>query len=173
MILSGGGYGKISAILFANVIADWNIGHYFMHPWFWSAFLGWIIAQTIKMVIAAFKRKTFDFEYLVSTGGMPSAHTAMVVALTTSVGLTEGFGSPVAMVALAFTAVTMFDAATVRRAAGEQARVINRIVRAWRQEHQLPTRANLKELLGHTRTEVFGGMFVGMATAVAVCYLWR
>ena len=76
-------------MLFANAIRDWNIGHYFMHPWFWSAFLGWIIAQTIKMVIAAFKRKTFDFEYLVSTGGMPSAHTAMVVALTTSVGLTE------------------------------------------------------------------------------------
>ena len=160
-------------MLFANAIRDWNIGHYFMHPWFWSAFLGWIIAQTIKMVIAAFKRKTFDFEYLVSTGGMPSAHTAMVVALTTSVGLTEGFGTPVAMVALAFTSVTMFDAATVRRAAGEQAKVINRIVRAWRQEHQLPSRANLKELLGHTRTEVFGGMAVGIVTAVAVCWLWR
>ena len=159
-------------MLFANVIADWNIGHYFMHPWFWSAFLGWIIAQTIKMVIAAFKRKTFDFEYLVSTGGMPSAHTAMVVALTTSVGLTEGFGSPVAMVALAFTAVTMFDAATVRRAAGEQARVINRIVRAWRQEHQLPTRANLKELLGHTRTEVFWGMVVGILWATFLCVVW-
>ena len=160
-------------MLFANAIQDWNIGHYFMHPWFWSAFLGWIIAQTIKMVIAAFKRKTFDFEYLVSTGGMPSAHTAMVVALTMSVGLTEGFGTPVAMVALAFTAVTMFDAATVRRAAGEQAKVINRMVRAWRQEHQFPSKANLKELLGHTRTEVFGGMAVGIATAIAVCWLWR
>jgi acid phosphatase family membrane protein YuiD len=117
-------------MLFANVIRDWNIGHYFMHPWFWSAFLGWIVAQTIKMVLAAFKKKIFDFEYLVSTGGMPSANTAMVTALTMSVGLTEGFGSPVAMVALGFTAVTMFDAATVRRAAGEQAKVLNRIVKA-------------------------------------------
>ena len=48
-------------MFFANVIRDWNIGHYFMHPWFWSAFLGWIVAQTIKMVIAAFKKKNFDF----------------------------------------------------------------------------------------------------------------
>ena len=160
-------------MILANAIKDWNIGHYFMHPWFWSAFLGWIIAQTIKMVIAAFKKKCFDFEYLVSTGGMPSAHTSMVTALTMSVGLTEGFGSPIAMVALGFASVTMFDAATVRRAAGEQAKVLNRIVREWRQEHQLPSVAHLKELLGHTRTEVFGGMAVGIVTAIAVCRLWK
>ncbi len=160
-------------MLFANAIRDWNIGHYFMHPWFWSAFLGWIVAQTIKMLIAAFKKKTFDFEYLVSTGGMPSAHTSMVTALTVSVGLTEGFGSPIAMVALGFASVTMFDAATVRRAAGEQAKVLNRIVKEWRQERHLPSAANLKELLGHTRTEVFGGMATGIATAIAVCRLWN
>ena len=160
-------------MFFANVIRDWNIGHYFMHPWFWSAFLGWIVAQTIKMVIAAFKKKNFDFEYLVSTGGMPSAHTAMVTALTMSIGLTEGFGSPIAMVALGFTSVTMFDAATVRRAAGEQAKVLNRIVKVWRDEHHLPSVANLKELLGHTRTEVFGGLVTGVVTAIVVCRLWR
>ena len=157
----------------ANAIKDWNIGHFFMHPWFWSAFLGWIIAQTIKMVRAAIRMKTLDFEYLVSTGGMPSAHTAMVTALTMSIGLTEGFGSPMAMVALGFTSVTMFDAATVRRAAGEQAKVLNRIAKEWRQEHHLPSVANLKELLGHTRTEVFGGMATGIATAIVVCRLWK
>jgi acid phosphatase family membrane protein YuiD len=125
------------------------------------------------MLIAAFKKKTFDFEYLVSTGGMPSAHTSMVTALTVSVGLTEGFGSPIAMVALGFASVTMFDAATVRRAAGEQAKVLNRIVKEWRQERHLPSAANLKEPLGHTRTEVFGGMATGIATATAVCRLWN
>ena len=160
-------------MFFCNAIHDWNIGHYSMHPWFWSAFAGWIVAQTIKMSIAAFKKKIFDFEYLVSTGGMPSAHTAMTTALTMSVGLTEGFGSPIAMVALGFTAVTMFDAATVRRAAGEQAKVLNRIMKDWRQEHHLPTVANLKELLGHTRTEVFGGMVTGIVTAIVVCRLWK
>ena len=159
-------------MFFANAIRDWNIGHYFMHPWFWSAFLSWIIAQCIKMVLAAAKKRTIDLEYLVSTGGMPSAHTSMVIGLTTSIGLTEGFGSPIAMVALGFASVTMFDAATVRRAAGEQAKVINRIVKEWRQEHQLPSVAHLKELLGHTRTEVFSGMITGIITAVVVCRLW-
>lgn len=159
-------------MFFANAIRDWNIGHYFMHPWFWSAFLSWIIAQCIKMVLAAAKKRTIDLEYLVSTGGMPSAHTSMVIGLTTSIGLTEGFGSPIAMVALGFASVTMFDAATVRRAAGEQAKVINRIVKEWRQEHQFPSVAHLKELLGHTRTEVFSGMITGIITAVVVCRLW-
>lgn len=169
----GGFVIEYSLMFLANAIRDWNVGHFFMHPWFWSAFLGWILAQTIKMVRAAIRMKTFDFEYLVSTGGMPSAHTSMVFGLATSVGLTEGFGSPIAMVALAFASVTMFDAATVRRAAGEQAKVLNRIVRIWRQEHHMPSVANLKELLGHTRTEVFGGMATGIVTACVVCRFWR
>jgi acid phosphatase family membrane protein YuiD len=97
----------------------------------------------------------------------------MVTALAMSIGLTEGFGSPIAMVALSFASVTMFDAATVRRAAGEQAKVLNRIVREWREAHHLPSVANLKELLGHTRTEVFGGLATGVVTAIVVCRLWR
>ncbi len=160
-------------MFFAGVIKDFNPGHYFVHPWFWAAFLAWIVAQLIKIALAAVRTHSIDFEYLVSTGGMPSAHTSMVTALTMSIGLTEGFGSPIAMVALGFTAVTMFDAATVRRAAGEQAKLLNRIMRAWRQEHHLPSVANLKELLGHTRTEVFGGMFTGIVTAIVVCRLWK
>ena len=139
----------------------------------WAAFFSWCSAQAIKLAIDFAKTRRVDFRYFVSTGGMPSAHTAMVVALTTSIGLTEGFGTPIAMVALGFTSVTMFDAATVRRAAGEQAKVLNRIVKEWRQEHHLPSVANLKELLGHTRTEVFGGMVTGILTAVAVCWLWK
>ena len=58
------------------------------------------------------------------------------------------------------------------KAAGEQAKVLNRIVTTWRQEHHLPSVANLKELLGHTRTEVFGGMVTGIVTAIVVCRLW-
>ena len=68
-------------MLFANAIRDWNPGNYFLHPWFWSAFLAWITAQTIKIVRSAVKTRSIDFEYLVSTGGMPSAHSAMVTGL--------------------------------------------------------------------------------------------
>jgi len=158
--------------MFLQIITDWNPGNYFLHPWFWSSFLAWITAQAIKLTRAAFKTKRVDFEYLVSTGGMPSAHSAMVVGLAVSVGLTEGFGSPLAMLAAAFAAITMFDAATVRRAAGEQAKVLNRIVADLVQRHHLPTRNALRELLGHTRREVLWGMVVGVCVAVAVCALW-
>ena len=159
-----------------GIIKDWrdlNALEIIRHPWFISAFVASGSAQLLKLAINWWRTRNVELKYLHTPGGMPSAHTAMVTALTTSVGLTEGFGSPVAMVALGFTAVTMFDAATVRRAAGEQAKVLNRIVKAWRQEHHLPSVANLKELLGHTRTEVFGGLATGVATAIVVCYLWR
>lgn len=159
--------------MFANAIVDWNPFHFFCYPWFWSSFLGWMTAQTIKLVRAAIKTRSVDFEYLVSTGGMPSAHSAMAAGLVTSVGLTEGFGTPIAMLALGFASVTMFDAATVRKAAGEQAKVLNRIVRDLVQSRHLPSRIHLKELLGHSRTEVLWGMATGICVATLVCYVWR
>lgn len=160
-------------MFFANVIRDFNLGHVFLHPWFWSSFIGWTLAQTIKLVRAAIGTGRIDFEYLVSTGGMPSAHSAMVAGLATAIGLTEGFDSPLAMMALGFAAVTTFDAATVRRAAGEQAKVLNRIVNNLVTEHHIPSMATLKELLGHTRMEVLWGMATGVAVAIAVCAIWK
>ena len=157
--------------LLANMVNDWNLGHIFLHPWFWSSFLGWTVAQTIKLVRSAIRTRSIDFEYLVSTGGMPSAHSAMVMGLATSIGLTEGFGSPVTMLAFGFAAVTTFDAATVRRAAGEQAKVLNQMVRELRELKFKPR--HLKELLGHSRTEVIWGMVTGICTAIVVCRLWK
>ena len=158
--------------VFASAVRDWNLGHLFMRPWFWAAFFSWMTAQTIKMVIAAFRTHRFDFEYLVSTGGMPSAHSALVLGLATSIGLTEGFGSPVTMLAIGFSAITTFDAATVRHAAGEQAKVLNQMVREIMERNfQFQTR-HLKELLGHTRKEEPRGMATGIFVAVAGGSLW-
>ncbi len=154
------------------MIADWNIGHAFMHPWFWSSFLGWTIAQCIKMTANAVKNKTLDIEYLVSTGGMPSAHSAMATGLAASIGLTDGFGTPLAMLAMGWAAITIFDAATVRRAAGEQAKIINQIIRELRETLRFNP-VHLKELLGHTQMEVLAGFLTGLATAVVVCALWK
>ena len=155
---------------FAGIVADWNAGHFFTHPWFWASFCAWMAAQTIKLLRSLRTTHTVDFEYLVSTGGMPSAHSAMVAGLATSIGLTEGFGTPIAMLALGFAVVTMFDAATVRRAAGEQAKVLNLMLREIRELKFKPK--HLKELLGHTRKEVFWGMVLGACVAVLVCSLW-
>ena len=145
--------------------------HLFATPWFWSAFGAWTLAQIVKMVNALILTRRLDFRYLVSTGGMPSAHSALVCALATSIGLTEGFDQAVTQMAVAFAAITMFDAAVVRRAAGNQARILNQMLDEVFKGHHISER-RLKELLGHTRLEVFVGLIVGILCAVIVVSWW-
>ena len=125
------------------------------------------MAQSIKMVFHYRKSRAVDFAILVSTGGMPSAHSAGVSALAASVGLRNGFSSALFASTLAFATIVMFDAQSVRLAAGHQARLLNQIVEELFKEHHL-SHQKLAELLGHTRIEVFTGMFVGIAVAVLI-----
>jgi len=152
-------------------IQHWDIWAMFSCPWFWCGFGGWIVASVIKMILAAFKTHTFDFEYLVSTGGMPSSHSATVTGVFFGIGYTEGFGTPIAVLSCTFAIITMFDAATVRRAAGEHAKVLNAIVRDIKELKFKPAE-RFKELLGHTRREVVWGMVTGAVWATAVCSIW-
>jgi acid phosphatase family membrane protein YuiD len=143
------------------------MGMLFESSTFWSAASGWIVASILKILVNWRRTRRVDFHYLTSLGGMPSAHSAMVSALATSVGMCEGFGSTIFVVTLAFAVVIMFDASTVRRAAGLQAKLLNQIVDEVLKQHRLPTQ-KLKEILGHTRTEVFAGMLVGVAVAMII-----
>lgn len=136
------------------------------HPAFWAALMGWLVAQTVKMVNCLIESRRLDFSYMVSTGGMPSAHSAMASSLATSLGLCEGFDSGIFAIGAAFAVVVMFDAQSVRKAAGEQAKLLNQIVDELLREHHL-SETKLKELLGHTRLEVFMGFLTGVATALA------
>ena len=137
-----------------------------LHPSLWAGLLGWLVAQTAKMLNCLIESRRLDFSYMVSTGGMPSAHSAMASSLATSLGLCEGFDSAVFALGTAFAIVVMFDAQSVRKAAGEQAKVLNQIVDELLHEHHL-SESKLKELLGHTRVEVLMGMLTGIATAFA------
>lgn len=130
-----------------------------------TPFCAWTLAQLIKMLLSFLKTKRFNFGYLLSTGGMPSAHSALVSGLATIIGINIGFGTPVFAVALGFALITMFDASTVRRAAGTQARLINEIVDELFKEHRF-SETKLAELLGHTRFEVFMGMITGILMAI-------
>ncbi len=132
-----------------------------------SALAAWTVAQSIKFSWNLFRTGTIDFGYFVSTGGMPSAHSAMVSGLATSIGLRTGLGSATFAVCLCFALVVMFDAQSVRRAAGQQARLLNQIVAEFFKEHHL-SKQKMAEFLGHTRTEVFAGMFLGILTALLV-----
>lgn len=138
-----------------------------VHISLWAAVVGWTVAQLTKMIICLAQSRRLDFRYLVSTGGMPSAHSAMSTAVATAIGMTEGFGSPLFTVSFCFAAVVMFDAQTVRAAAGKQARLLNQIVDELFEEHHL-SENKLKELLGHTRLEVFFGMLTGIFSTLAL-----
>ena len=142
-----------------------DIVNMFTNVCFWSAVAGWTVAQCTKMICGFIAIRRLDFHYLVSTGGMPSAHSAMVSALATAVGLRVGFGSPIYVIALALALIVMFDASTVRRAAGHQATLLNQIIDELFKEHHL-SEQKLKELLGHTRLEVLMGCIIGVLVAM-------
>ena len=139
----------------------------FRQPYFWSAITSWMTAQAIKMLIDFTKSGRIKPGYLVSTGGMPSAHSAMICGMATSIGLGAGFDAPIFALSVAMAIVVMFDASTVRRAAGLQARLLNQIIDEIFKEHHFSQR-KLAELLGHTRLEVLMGMIIGILTGMLV-----
>ncbi|HEO8420944.1 divergent PAP2 family protein [Niallia sp. FSL W8-0635] len=129
-------------------------------------------AQFVKVPITFFVTKKIDWSLLTSTGGMPSSHSAAVTALSTGIALQTGFDSPIFAVAAIFAIITMFDATGVRRQAGEQAIVLNRLVndfnkflneaKGWQNKPEQEKRKELKELLGHKPIEVFFGGLTGI-----------
>ncbi|HEY9907460.1 MAG TPA: divergent PAP2 family protein [Thermosynechococcaceae cyanobacterium] len=131
------------------------------------ALVACFIAQGLKLLFDIVSNGKFNLRVLVETGGMPSAHSALVAALATEVGLTAGWGSAEFAIAVVFAFIVMYDAAGVRQAAGKQARVLNQIIDEFFQgEHQF-TEARLKELLGHTPVQVIVGSVLGIAISWA------
>ncbi len=132
----------------------------------WVSLLAWVLAQAAKIIFNFMLEKKWDFHLLISSGGFPSSHTAIVSALAISIGKYEGWGSSLFAISVALAVIVMYDAAGVRRAAGNHARVINYLVE-WMKQHQADRLANnlqqerLKELIGHTPFEVFGGAILG------------
>lgn len=137
-----------------------------------TALLGWFGAQFIKIVIMLIKNKKIDLKLLFSTGGMPSAHSSMVTALSVAVGFQKGFGSALFAASAVFASVIMFDAQGVRKAAGEQAKIVNQILEELFNNHHL-SNTKLKELLGHTRFEVLVGLILGTLIAVGMYFLFN
>lgn len=144
------------------------------HPWFMSAFLAAASAQVLKFVYFWAKTGRPNARELRASGGMPSVHSALVSALAFAVGLTEGFDAPDAMIAVGLGLIVLVDAATLRREAGEHAKLINRIVshlNSASEEERIEAR-RLEERLGHRRREVVAGVIWGCLVAVTVCAFW-
>ena len=132
---------------------------------FLTSFAAWAIAQTLKVALGVFREKRFNFRWFVGTGGMPSSHAASVSSLSTSVGLTYGFDSPIFAIALTFTLIVMFDAHTIRFSTGRQAEILNRMLDDIYWKHKFDDE-KLKEFLGHTPIQVFVGAALGIVVSL-------
>ncbi|MFD2045169.1 divergent PAP2 family protein [Ornithinibacillus salinisoli] len=148
----------------------------------WAAFSAIILAQVIKIPITLLATKEFKPSLAFSTGGMPSSHSAAVTALSTSIGIVEGFTSSMFAIACIFSVIIMFDASGVRRHAGEQAVVLNMLIKDfqhfvdeakdWNKKEEYQKRKELKELLGHQPIEVFFGGLFGILIAFLLYQLY-
>jgi len=135
----------------------------------WPSVYSWAIAQFIKILIELKKTKKINTALIVSSGGMPSSHSSFVTAMTTSIGLKEGFNSSIFALSAVFSLVVMYDAAGVRRAAGYQAAAINMLFKRF-EDQGIKLDKKLKELLGHSPVEVAAGAILGILVAIVIFY---
>ena len=130
--------------------------------------ISWFVAQVLKTIINLLVTKQLKLERLVGAGGMPSAHSAFVCSLTVATAKQCGLSSPMFAIAFALAAVVLYDAMGVRRAAGEQAKVLNQlsdlVFRNTKENYFVVKQ--LKELLGHTPLEVLAGAILGISIAL-------
>ena len=120
-----------------------------------TALIGWFAAQVLKMILVWDKKK-FDFKRIIGSGGMPSSHSSFV-------RLHAGFKG---LILAVMSFVVMYDAAGVRRSAGQQAAILNKLVESVMNADFSKTEKRLKELLGHTPIEVFAGAILGVIIAI-------
>ena len=130
----------------------------------------WLAAQVCKTIINFILVGKWDLERMFGAGGMPSAHSALVCSLTIATARKFGLNSPYFAIVFVLAAIVMYDAMGVRRAAGEQAKILNQLLDNWLEDDQdftpITNGKRLKELLGHTPFEVLSGALLGILMAM-------
>ena len=137
------------------------IMQFIQNKYIYIPLLTWFCIQTFKVLYDLVTTKKFNFKRIIGAGGMPSSHSAVVMALAIMVGKDHGFGSSIFAMSLIFAFVVMYDATGVRRAAGKQATLLNKIVETSGLSG-LEVHERLVEVLGHTPIQVFVGAFIGI-----------
>ena len=130
-----------------------------------SGCLAAILAQILKFFLTILFDRKIDFRVFTTTGGMPSSHSAGVVALSVSIGIMSGFTSQLFAISLGYAFVVMYDAAGIRRASGKMAVCLNKMMDDFYKHDINAAGTKLKELLGHTPVEVFCGAILGAVFA--------
>lgn len=138
-----------------------NILGFIQNKYIYIPFFLWFAIQTFKVIYDLVTTKKFNFKRIMGAGGMPSSHSAIVTGLATLIGKYEGVDTPIFALALIVAFVVMYDACGVRRAAGKQAALLNRIVETPGLSG-VQVSERLVEVLGHTPTQVIVGALIGV-----------
>lgn len=128
-------------------------------------FILWFAVQSFKVIYELVKTKKFNFKRIMGAGGMPSSHSAVVVSLATLVGKYEGVDTAIFAVSVIFAFIVMYDAAGVRRAAGKQAKLLNKIIETPGLSY-LEVQEKLVEVLGHSPMQVIVGATLGLVVGL-------
>jgi uncharacterized protein len=136
-----------------------------------AVLLGWLLAQFLKIPTEYLRSRKWLWAMFLAAGGMPSSHTALMVAGTLAVGLYHGFDNPIFAIAVGVTMIIAHDAAGVRRQAGKHAERINVLFDELLRGH-LWSEDELKEVIGHTPLEVIGGIILGLLVAIGQWLIW-
>ena len=142
-----------------------NIGLLFQNKYIYIPVITWFFIQLFKLIYDGITTKKFNFKRILGAGGMPSSHAAIVMAISTMIGKNIGFDSPIYALSLIFAFVVMYDAAGVRRAAGKQARLLNKIVETPGLTN-VQVQEKLVEVLGHTPVQVIIGAIIGVTVGL-------
>ena len=132
------------------------------------ALLAWFLAQLIKVILEAVMTRRLNARLFVSSGGMPSSHSALVVACTAAIGKLYGIQGPVFALSVIMSSVVMYDACNVRRSAGDTARLVNKLLEHMEQLTAEDLADNLKEVMGHTPLQVLMGALLGLGVGLLV-----
>ncbi len=132
------------------------------------AVMGWFVAQLMKVVLTLLLTRKLDWSRFTGLGGMPSSHSSFMCAASMAIGFQEGFLSAMFALAVCVTLIVMTDAAGVRRAAGKQATLLNRILDDMILNGKGLDEEKLKELIGHTPVQVFAGALLGILIGVVM-----
>lgn len=138
---------------------------FFSNKYIYVPILLWFCVQTFKVIHDLVTQKKFNFKRIIGAGGMPSSHTAIVVSLATLIGKYEGVDTAIFALSLIFSFVVMYDAAGVRRAAGKQAKLLNKIVETPGLS-SVQVQEKLVEVLGHTPIQVIVGAIIGVIVGI-------
>jgi uncharacterized protein len=137
-----------------------------------AGLIAWALAQVIKIPLYFLQTRRWNWALLLTTGGMPSSHSALMTAITLAIGLYYGFDHPTFALGVAVTMIVTYDAAGVRQQAGIHAQRINLIIDELMRGHPI-NENDLREVLGHTPLEVAGGILLGLVVATGQWLIWK